>query len=202
MMCLESLIAMIWAAGAMHVYANNLVPVDLIGKANVLNIITNNFVPFYIAFLVTTTIVILPITSGDTALRSLRLSIAEAFNFKQTSIKNCLVITIPCVLLMIGVLYVAKMDNALFFLVWRYFTFVNQLIAVLTFAYASVFLYKKGKNYFITLLPAIFFAFVTSAFILNAKIGFNLPLDKAKIVAAFVTLFFTFWLVRKMKSSL
>ena len=86
MMCLESLIAMIWAAGAMHVYSHSLVPADLVGKANVLNIITNNFVPFYVAFLVTSTIVILPITSGDTALRSLRLTIAEALNFEQSSI--------------------------------------------------------------------------------------------------------------------
>ena len=200
MMCLESLIAMIWAAGAMHVYSHNLVPIDMVGKANVLNIITNNFVPYYVAFLVTSTIVILPITSGDTALRSLRLTIAEALNFKQSSIKNCLIITIPSVLLMIGVLYVAKMDNALFFLVWRYFTFVNQLIAVLTFAYASVFLYKSGKNYFITLIPAIFFAYVTSTFILNAKIGFNLSLNTAKVIAVILTLLFILWIVKKMQN--
>ena len=90
------------------------------------------------------------------------------------------------------------MDNSLFFLVWRYFTIVNQLIAVLTFAYATVFLYKNNKNYFKTLIPAIFFAYVTSAFILNAKIGFNLPLGTAKVVAGFVTVLFTFWLTRKM----
>jgi len=88
----------------------------------------------------------------------------------------------------------------LFFLVWRYFTFVNQLIAVLTFAYASVFLYKSGKNYFITLIPAIFFAYVTSTFILNAKIGFNLSLNTAKVIAVILTLLFILWIVKKMQN--
>lgn len=201
MMCLESLIAMIWAAGAMHVYSANLVPVDLIGKANVLNIVTNNFAPFYIAFLVTITIVILPITSGDTALRSLRLTIAEALNFSQTTIKNCMIITLPLIILMILFLIIAKLDGSLFFVLWRYFTFANQLIAVLTFAYASVFLYKNNKNYLITFIPAIFFAFVTLTFILNAQIGFNMSLKNAETTSAFLSILFALWLIKKMKQS-
>ena len=201
MMCLESLIAMIWAAGAMHVYSANLVPVDLIGKANVLNIVTNNFAPFYIAFLVTITIVILPITSGDTALRSLRLTIAEALNFSQTTIKNCMIITLPLIILMILFLIIAKLDGSLFFVLWRYFTFANQLIAVLTFAYASVFLYKNKKNYLITFIPAIFFAFVTLTFILNAQIGFNMSLKNAETTSAFLSILFALWLIKKMKQS-
>ena len=200
MMCLESIIAMIWAAGAMHVYAHGLVPTEFIGKANVLNIITDNFVPYYVAFIVTCAIVILPITSGDTTLRSLRLSIAEALNLNQVSVKNCLVITIPAIILLVCVLFVAKLNNELFFMVWRYFTFVNQVIATLTFFYSTVYLYNKGKNYFITLIPAIFFTFVTSVFILNAKIGFNLNLTYAEVFASVFSILAIIWLVRKMKT--
>ncbi|MBQ2612044.1 carbon starvation protein A, partial [bacterium] len=80
MMCLESLIAIIWAAAAMDVYSTSLVPQNLVGTVNVVNIIANKFVPLNLAFLVTIAIIILPITSGDTALRGLRITIAEALN--------------------------------------------------------------------------------------------------------------------------
>ena len=83
MMCLESLIAMVWAAAAMDVYSLNLVPDNLIGTVNVVNIIANKFVPFNLAFLVTIAIIILPITSGDTALRGLRITIADALKLEQ-----------------------------------------------------------------------------------------------------------------------
>ena len=86
MMCLESLIAIIWAAAAMDVYSLNLVPQNIIGTVNVVNIIANKFVPLNLAFLVTIAIIVLPITSGDTALRGLRITIAEALNIEQKSI--------------------------------------------------------------------------------------------------------------------
>jgi carbon starvation protein CstA len=76
MMCLESLIAMIWAAAAMDVYSLNQVPQNIIGTVNVVNIIADKFVPLNLAFLVTLAIIILPITSGDTALRGLRITIS------------------------------------------------------------------------------------------------------------------------------
>ena len=187
MMCLESLIAMIWAAGAMHVYSLNLVPENIIGTANVINVIANTFVLPMLAFVVTVAVVVLPITSGDTALRGLRMILGEAFKLNQSSIKNRLLIIIPIAFIIISIILWAKTNDGSFSIVWRYFNFVNQLIAVPTFLYATVYLYKNKKNYFITLIPGAFYIFITLSFILNNKIGFNLSYNVSEFTALLVT---------------
>ena len=199
MMCLESLIAIIWAAAAMDVYSLNLVPQNLIGTANVVNIIANKFVPFNLAFLVTIAVIVLPITSGDTALRGLRITLADAFHLEQKKILNRLIIVIPLVLCILSVLVWAKMNAGSFSFIWRYFTFFNQLIAVPTFLYATIYLYKNKKNFYVTLLPALFYIFITMAFIFNAKIGFGLSLQSAEIVAVIISLIVLVLLLIKMK---
>ena len=188
MMCVESLIAMIWAAGAMHVYSLKLVPENMIGTANVINSIADAFVFPALAFIVTIAVVVLPITSGDTALRGLRMILAEAFKLNQTKIRNRLVIIIPIAAVIISIILWAKTNDGSFTLVWRYFNFVNQLIAIPTLLYATVYLYKHGKNYFITLIPGLFYIFITSSFILNAKIGFGLGYKISEILGIVVTL--------------
>ena len=182
MMCVECLIAMIWAAGAMHVYYNNLVPQNIIGTANVVNIIADNFVPHILTFLITLAVVVLPITSGDTALRGLRIIIAEALHFPQQKIKDRLVIIIPISIIMLSLIAWAKGDNGSFSMIWRYFTFFNQLIAIPTFIYATIYLYKKKKNYLITLIPGLFYVFITTSYILSAGVGFNLDINISKTI--------------------
>lgn len=188
MMCLESLIAIIWAAAAMDVYSLNLVPQNIVGTVNVVNIIANKFVPLNLAFLVTLAIIILPITSGDTALRGLRITIADALNLEQKKIANRLIIAIPILICLLSILVWAKINTDSFSLIWRYFTFFNQLIAIPVLACASIFLAKKGKRYIVTLIPALFYVFITMSFIFSEKIGFNLPLKYAEIVGAVITL--------------
>ena len=183
MMCVESLITMIWAAGAMHVYSHNLVPQNMIGTVNVLNIISDTFVFPLLVCIVTIAIVVLPITSGGTAFRGLRMIIAEALNLNQVSMWNRLKIVIPASFLIVGILIWAKTSSDGFFMIWRYFNFVNQLIAIPTFMYASVYLYKAGKNFLITLIPGLFYVFITSFFILNADIGFGITYNLSRILA-------------------
>lgn len=188
MMCLESLIAIIWAAAAMDVYSLNQVPQNIIGTVNVVNIIANKFVPLNLAFLVTLAIIILPITSGDTALRGLRITIADALNLEQKKIVNRLIIVIPIVICVLSILVWAKTSADSFSLIWRYFTFFNQLIAIPTLCCATVFLAREGKNYIITLIPALFYVFITMSFIFSEKIGFNLPLIYAEIIGLILTI--------------
>ncbi len=187
MMCLESLIAIIWAAAAMDVYSTNLVPQNIVGTVNVVNIIANKFVPLNLAFLVTIAIIILPITSGDTALRGLRITIAEALNIEQKNILKRLAIVIPIVICVLAILVWAKTNANSFSLIWRYFTFFNQLIAIPTLCCAVIFLARAKKNYFAALLPALFYVFITMSFIFSEKIGFNLPLKYAQIIALLLT---------------
>ena len=202
MMCLESLIAMIWAAAAMHVYALNLVPENLIGTANVINSIADVFVVPVLAFIVTIAVVVLPITSGDTALRGLRIIISEALNLNQKIIKNRLIIVIPLAVLIVGIILWAKMNADSFSVVWRYFNFFNQLIAIPTFLYATVYLYKNKRNYFMTLIPAIFYMIVTFMFILNSNIGFNISYQVSGIIALVSTIIFVvYFYQKKLKNS-
>lgn len=201
MMCLESLIAMIWAAAAMDVYSLNAVPQNLVGTVNVVNIIANKFVPLNLAFLVTIAIIILPITSGDTALRGLRITIADALNLEQKKIINRLVIAIPIVICVLLILVWAKTNADSFTFIWRYFTFFNQLIAIPTLICAAIYLYKHGKNYFITLIPALFYVFITMSFIFHEKIGFNLPLNIAETIGVILTIITCFYVIKICRES-
>ena len=197
MMCLESLIAIIWAAAAMDVYSLNLVPNNLIGTVNVVNIIANKFVPLHLACLVTIAVIILPITSGDTALRGLRITIADAINLNQKKIINRLLIVVPIIICVLLILIWAKINSDSFSLIWRYFTFFNQLISIPTLCCAAIFLYRRKKNYFIALIPALFYVFITMSFIFSEKIGFNLPLRYAEICGLIAVLFVTIFLWKK-----
>ena len=199
MMCLESLIAIIWAAAAMDVYSLNQVPQNLIGTVNVVNIIANKFVPLNLAFLVTIAIIVLPITSGDTALRGLRITIADALNLEQKKIVNRLIIVIPIILCVLSILIWAKTSAGSFGLIWRYFTFFNQLIAIPVLLCGAIYLAKTGKNYFITLIPALFYVFITMSFIFSEKIGFNLPLKYAEIIGIVLTFAVLIYIIKKIK---
>lgn len=199
MMCVESLIAIIWAAAAMDVYSLNQVPQNIIGTVNVVNIIANKFVPLNLAFLVTIAIIILPITSGDTALRGLRITIADALNLEQKKIANRLFIVVPIILCVLSILIWAKTNANSFGLIWRYFTFFNQLIAIPTLTCATIFLAIKKKNYFVTLLPVLFYVFITMSFIFSEKIGFNLPLKQAEIIGCILTIAALVYIIKKIK---
>ena len=201
MMCLESFIAMIWAAAAMDVYNSNIVPQNIIGTVNVVNIIADKFVPFNLAFLVTIAIIILPITSGDTALRGLRITIAEALHLSQKEVKNRLLIAIPIIGCLLSALLWAKCHSDSFANIWRYFTFFNQLIAVPMLACATIYMKQNKKNYFITLLPMLFYVFVTMSFILSQRIGFNLPLALSEKIAIILTILSLIYIINKNKES-
>ena len=197
MMIVESLIAMIWAAAAMSVYSEGIVPANIVGTANVVNIIADRFVPLNLAFIVTIAVVILPITSGDTAMRSLRMIIAEKFSLSQKPVKNRLVIVIPMIMVLMAVLYWAKVKAESFGLIWRYFNFSNQLISIPVLLSASVFLFKQSKNFFITLIPGLFYLFVTFAFILSSNIGFNMKTGISEIISIVLVILATVVLCKK-----
>ena len=122
-------------------------------------------------------VVICPITSGDTAFRSARLILAETFRLEQKSIKNRLIITLP--LLAVGGLltWFAIADNNGFAIIWRYFSWSNQTLAMIALWTSTVYLVKKGKYRFgslITALPATFMSAVSVTYILTAKEGLRL----------------------------
>jgi carbon starvation protein CstA len=115
-----------------------------------------------------------PITSGDTALRSARLIVADFMHLSQRPIRNRLMIAVPLFLCVFAMVFVD------FNVVWRYFAWTNQTLAVFTLWAGTVFLYKNSRAinkypyaYLIALIPALFMTMVSVSYIFIAPEGFH-----------------------------
>ena len=133
-------------------------------------------------FLAVAGVVVCPITSGDTAFRSARLILAETLGLEQKSIKNRLLITVP--LLLVGGLltWFAIVNDNGFQIVWRYFSWSNQTLAMIALWVATAFLIREGRyrlGSLITALPAAFMSAVSLTYILMASEGFGLSASLA-----------------------
>ncbi|CAG9295786.1 carbon starvation CstA family protein [Celerinatantimonas diazotrophica] len=135
-------------------------------------------------------VVVLPITSGDTAFRSARLIVAEFLKLSQKSIFHRLWIAIP--MFIVGYL----ITLAQFGVIWRYFGWANQTTAMIMLWAGAAYLAKEGKFHWICTLPAAFMTAVTFTYIAHATIGFNLPMSIATPVGLAITLIalIAFWL--------
>ncbi len=137
-------------------------------------------------------VVILPITSGDTAFRSARLIIAEYIKMPQKDVMKRLMVAVP--LFAIG--YVISLGN--FNVIWRYFGWANQTLAMVVLWAAAAYLIKRDKPHWVCTIPAAFMTAVTFSYISAEKIGFGLPYDIANgigiaaAVAALVAFFVAF----------
>jgi Carbon starvation protein, predicted membrane protein len=99
-----------------------------------------------ISILVVVGVIILAITSGDTSLRSLRLTIAELTGMDQTSVKNRLILTVPMFTLCAVIIFWSNLNPEGFNILWNYFSWSNQLMAVCSLCVAVVYLRCKKKN--------------------------------------------------------
>lgn len=99
-----------------------------------------------------------PITSGDTAFRSARLTLADWFGINQNDMKKRLMLCVP--LLAVGA-FIGHLDYAV---VWRYFSWTNQTLAMIVLWTASMYLFREKKNYWITAVPATFMSAVSMTY--------------------------------------
>ena len=115
-----------------------------------------------------------PITSGDTAFRSARLVLADWFHLDQKKWKNRLILCIP----VLGVGAILGIGNALgkidYSIIWRYFSWTNQTLAMIVLWAASMFLFYEKKNYWITAVPATFMSAVSVTYFFFAPECLNL----------------------------
>lgn len=197
-MLIEGFIAMAWAAGAMVVF-NRGTALDTNATLMVGNI-SREFMGKIGGLFAIAGVIILPITSGDTAFRSLRLMVAEQINFDQSTAKHrvllSLVLFIPAVL----ILFFAKSNAQGFQILWRYFGFTNQLVAVFALALISVYLKMHKKNYFITMIPGMFYAFIVVSYITSADFGLHLPMNVAYVLGVVGAAFFCFMISKVVKN--
>ncbi len=192
-MIAEGLVALIWAAAAIK-FADSLsvdgaTPYEKLvnamtdantGKTNpaiIVNQICHSWLGSVGAVLAILGVVAAPLTSGDTALRCARLIAADFMKIKQDKIAKRLLLCLPIFAISIGLMFID------FGIIWRYFAWVNQTLSVFTFWALTVWLARKQKNYWITLLPALFMTVVCTSYILIAPEGFQLSIQTALSVA-------------------
>ena len=189
MMILEGFIAMIWAAAAMGIY-NKGIDAGLIGKPAVIGLVANDMLGTVGGLIAVIGIIVLPITSGDTALRSARLMIADHLNISQKDMKNRLSLSLAIFAGVLVILIFAKLSPNGFNVLWQYFAWANQTIAVFAFAMIAIYLKRHGRAYLISLIPGMFYTYIIVAYIFGAKIGFRLPYMAANIIGVVAALIY------------
>ncbi len=188
----ESVIALVWAAGGVAYYGatgglNN--ALTEMGQSGVVYDISTGMLGTIGGILAVVGVIACPITSGDTAFRSARLIIAEITKLDQKKIKNRLLITLP--LLGAG----AVLTQLDFNVLWRYFSWSNQTLAMIALWVSTAYLLKTKENKMaslITAIPASFMTAVSITYIIMADEGFGLgssiayPVGVTAAVLAFV----------------
>ena len=188
-MIAEGFIAMSWAAATMGVINLGIVPVETVQKAAavVVGVVAKDLLGNIGGMVAVLGVIVLAITSGDTALRSLRLMLGDTFGIDQRKKKNSFTLAIIIFALVAGILYIAKTDASGFAILWRYFAWANETIAVFAFAMIAIYMMKKNMPYLMALIPGTFYMYIISSYILHAKIGFNLDWTAAYILAAILS---------------
>lgn len=184
-MITEGIVALIWAAAATYFYHNN-----GMGESNaavIVNSITKEWLGTVGGILAVLGVIAAPITSGDTAFRSARLIIADFLRKEQKSIASRLLICIPLFIVAIGILLYSLKDKDGFDMIWRYFAWTNQTLAVFTLWALTVFLATSKKLYIVTLIPALFMTAVCSTYIFVAPEGLGMDVTVSQIIGYVIT---------------
>lgn len=185
MMIAEGIIAMIWAAAAMSLFGgygglNELLAAG--GPAAVVSEVSLLMMGTIGGTIAVLGVIVLPITSGDTAFRAARMIIADYFKFAQAKFLSRLWIAIP--LFVISFL-LTKID---FNILWRYFSWANGVTAAIALWVGAMYLFLAKKNHWIATVPAAFITSMCYVYILyEPTMGFGIPLTASYIGGAIIT---------------
>ncbi|MBC5730353.1 carbon starvation protein A [Pseudoflavonifractor sp. DSM 107456] len=196
-MVAEGIIALIWAAAGVSFYNG------AAGLSGALAAVNNNQgeIVYQIchgllgpvgAVLAMIGVIACPITSGDTAFRSARLTIADWFKIDQSKMTTRLFLAVP--LLAVGAI-LSQLD---FSMIWRYFSWSNQTLAMIVLWTGGVFIHKYGYPPIASLMaaiPATFMSAVSITYFFQAPECLHLSTSIAYpvgIVAA-ILFFCIFW---------
>ena len=184
MMTLEGFIAMVWAAGAMGAYNLGLQAFDGNLATQTIGIVCKDILGNIGGIIAIVGVIVLPITSGDTALRALRLTLADTFHMEQKTNGKRMVLAVPVFILVAAIIVWAKFNSSGFQTLWRYFAWSNQTLSLFAFLAISVWMFENGKSkwVWIPLIPGCFYTFICSCYLATATIGFNLPWNVGYII--------------------
>ena len=201
-MIAEGFIAMSWAGAAMGAVGSGIATEENLFKqaAVVVGIIANDMLGSIGGMVAVLGVIVLAITSGDTALRSFRLMLADALHIDNKKKSNVLTLALIIFAVVAGVLYIAKTDASGFAILWRYFSWANETIAVFAFAMIAVYMMKNNMPYLMAVIPGTFYMYMVSTYILHAPIGFGLGYTLSYILAAVCAAAYAVAIVRFGKS--
>ena len=194
-MVLEGLIALIWAGVAtafFHGQPQLAVIYGATPSVAVNEMATTLLGPIGLIFVIIG-VVICPITSGDTALRSSRITLADELKINQKKLVSRLKLALP---LFIASFAISFID---FSLIWRYFAWAQLIIAVAVLFAGTVYLIQNKKHYIVTLVPAIICTLITFGYILQTPEGLRLPSTIANVISIIATTIITIIFLKKYK---
>lgn len=196
-MIAEGIVAMVWATAAMAYFGGpeglnaamtdtgtmvNGVLVKNAQAADIVDMICKSWLGKAGAVIAILGVVICPITSGDTAFRSLRLSLADLLKFDQKPIVKRLLVCLP---IFVVAFFFCKVD---FSTAWNYLGIANQILAATVLWTGAAFLISKGKAHWMCSIPAAFLTFICVCFLMVAPLGFGLAPVVGYIVGAAVAI--------------
>jgi len=182
-MIAEGIVAMIWATAAIAYFGGpdglnaamsdtgtmvNGVLVKNAQAADIVDMICKSWLGKLGAVIAILGVVICPITSGDTAFRSLRLSVADFLKYDQKPILKRLIVCVPMFVL---AFFFCKVD---FSTAWSYLGIANQILASLVLWTGAAYLINKGRAHWMCSIPATFLTFICACFLMVAPLGFGL----------------------------
>ena len=210
-MACEGAIALVWAAAGCAVYQSTgglntgLAEALTMGQSAAIYDVCQKTMGGIGIALAMLGVIACPITSGDTAFRSARLVLADWFKVDQDRWKNRLMLCIP----VLGVGAVLGIGNALGYIdyqvIWRYFSWTNQTLAMIVLWAGSMYMAREKKNYWITAVPATFMSAVSVTYFFAADECVNLGLSVAYpigIIAAVAFLGIFLYTARKQGKKL
>ncbi len=171
-MVTEGLIALIWATLGMTFYTSPELLQEALaagGPGKIVSDVSISLLGPVGGFLAILGVIALPITSGDTAFRAARLTLADLLHYKQVSNVSRLLIAVP---LFVGGAIISQVD---FSVLWRYFAWCNQTLSVVFLWTIAVYLVRRKSFHWVSTVPAMFMTSVCVTYICYEKIGFSLP---------------------------
>ncbi len=213
-MITEGVVALIWATVASWFFYGVEAPgYELIAGADkgfytsapaVVNLVCKDWLGITGAVLAMLGVVAAPITSGDTAFRSGRLIVAEWLKLDQRPIAKRLYISVPLFCISLGMLIWQIENPDGFNTIWQYFGWSNQTLSVFTLWTLTVYLVREKKNFWVTLIPALFMTTVCSTFFFVSKQALGMPLEigyfLGGICFVIAVIYFTYWYRKYQKS--
>lgn len=199
-MIAEGVIALVWAAAAMSFFGGTEGLAQAGTPGVIVSTISNSILGKVGGALAILGVVACPITSGDTAFRSARLTIADALKYKQGPIVNRFIIAIPLFVVGVALCFID------FTIIWRYFAWSNQTLATIALWAAAAYLARAGKNHWIASIPGTFMTAVVTTYILVAPEGLRLSESigyPAGIIAAVLAMGFflkTKWIAKPVNA--